>query len=131
MPNRTHREDMVFRQPFLLKGWSEPLPAGTYAVETEEELIEGLSFPAYRRVSTTITRQAARARALVQAIAVDPREVAVARRLPTGGAGPAHSLMLTVDRKMAWVNVAGNDSLAVLDLATGEVADQVKTGKYP
>jgi hypothetical protein len=67
----------------------------------------------------------------VQAIAVDPREVAVARRLPTGGAGPAHSLMLTSDRKMAWVNVAGDDSLAVLDLATGEVADQVKTGKFP
>ena len=67
----------------------------------------------------------------VQAIAVDPREVAVARRLSTGGAGPAHSLMLTSDRKMAWVNVAGNDSLAVLDLATGEVADQVKTGKFP
>jgi hypothetical protein len=67
----------------------------------------------------------------VQAIAVDPREVAVARRWPTGGAGPAHSLMLTVDRKMAWVNVAGNDSLAVLDLATGEVADQVETGKFP
>jgi hypothetical protein len=68
---------------------------------------------------------------MVQAIAVEPREVAVARRLPTGGVGPAHSLMLTVDRKMAWVNVAGNDSLAVLDLATGEVADQVKTGKFP
>ena len=79
MPNRTSREDMVFRHPFSLKGWSEPLPAGTYAVETEEELIEGLSFPAYRRVSTTITRQAARARALVQAIAVDPRELARAR----------------------------------------------------
>jgi hypothetical protein len=67
----------------------------------------------------------------VQAIAIDPREVAVARRLSTGGAGPGHSLMLSIDRKMAWVNVAGNDSLVVLDLATGEVADQVKTGKFP
>ena len=67
----------------------------------------------------------------VQAIAVDPWKVAVARRLSTGGAGPAHSLMLTGDRTMAWVNVAGADSLAVLNLATGEVADQVKTGKFP
>ncbi len=84
MPNRTRREDMVFKHPFSLKGWSEPLPAGTYAVETEEELIEGLSFPAYRRVSTTITRQAARPGALVQAIAVDPRELARARAADGG-----------------------------------------------
>ena len=84
MLNRTLREDMVFKRPFLLKGWSEPLPAGTYAVETEEELIEGLSFPAYRRVSTTITRRAARAGALVQAIAVDPRELARARAADGG-----------------------------------------------
>ncbi len=79
MLNRTRREDMVFRQPFFLKGWSEPLPAGIYAVETEEELIEGLSFPAYRRVSTTIMRQAGRAGALVQMIAVDPRDLARAK----------------------------------------------------
>jgi len=29
-------------------------PAGTYTVETDEELIEGLSFPAYRRVATVM-----------------------------------------------------------------------------
>lgn len=84
MLNRTLREDVVLKRPFFLKGWSEPLPAGTYAVETEEELIEGLSFPAYRRVSTTITRRAARAGALVQAIAVDPRELARVRAADGG-----------------------------------------------
>jgi len=67
----------------------------------------------------------------VQAIAVDPLSVNVARTLPTGGMGPAHSLMLTPDRKTAWVNVAGGDYLAVLDLSTGEVADEVATGKFP
>lgn len=79
MPNRTRSENVVFRRPFLLKGWAEPHPAGTYAVETEEELIEGLSFPAYRRVSTTITRRPTRAGALVQAISIAPRELAEAR----------------------------------------------------
>lgn len=79
MLNRTRREDIVFKRPFHLKGWAEPLPAGTYAVEIEEELIEGLSFPAYRRISTTITRQATRAGTLVQAIPVDPRELAEAQ----------------------------------------------------
>jgi DNA-binding beta-propeller fold protein YncE len=67
----------------------------------------------------------------VQAIGIDPETVRVARTLPTGGAGPAHSLMLTPDRTTAWVNVAGDDSLAVLDLASGEVIDTVRTGKYP
>lgn len=79
MLNRTRREDMVFKRPFLLKGWTEPQPAGTYTVETEEELVEGLSFPAYRRVSTTITRHASRAGTLIEAIPVDPRELARAR----------------------------------------------------
>jgi hypothetical protein len=67
----------------------------------------------------------------VQAIAVDPETVIVARTLPTGGTGPAHSLMLTPDRTTAWVNVAGDDALAALDLATGEVIDEVTTGKFP
>jgi hypothetical protein len=77
--NRTRREDIVFRHPFTLKGWAEPHPAGAYAVDIEEELIEGLSFPAYRRVSTMITRQASRAGALLQAIPVDPRQLAKAQ----------------------------------------------------
>ena len=67
----------------------------------------------------------------VQALAIDPHAVTVARTLRTGGTGPAHSLMLTPDRTRAWVNVAGGDYLAVLDLASGEVTDEVKTGKFP
>jgi hypothetical protein len=68
---------------------------------------------------------------LVQAIAVDPRTISVARTIPTGGKGPAHSLMLTPDRKTAWINAAGDDLLAVLDLESGQIAAQVKTGKFP
>ncbi|HYI82998.1 MAG TPA: hypothetical protein VEX11_07280 [Acetobacteraceae bacterium] len=79
MLNRTRREDIVFRRPFSLKGWAELQPAGAYAVDIEEELIERLSFPAYRRVSTMITHQATRAGALVQAIPVDTRELAKAQ----------------------------------------------------
>jgi hypothetical protein len=67
----------------------------------------------------------------VRAIAVEPRQIALARALSTGGAGPAHSLMLTPDRKSAWVNVAGGDYLAVLNLASGEVVDEIATGKFP
>ena len=38
----------------MLKGVGRELPAGSYRVATDEELIEGLSFPVYRRVATMI-----------------------------------------------------------------------------
>jgi hypothetical protein len=67
----------------------------------------------------------------VRAIAVDPRAIGVARALSIGGTGPAHSLMLTPDRKTAWLNVAGGDYLAVLDLESGRVEAKIATGKFP
>ncbi len=78
MLTRTQTTSLVFRHSFLLNAAEGLQPAGTYTVETEEELLEGLSFPAYRRVSTTITRQVTRTNAFVQAIPVDPRELAEA-----------------------------------------------------
>lgn len=42
---------MTFQLPFVLDGYDRELPAGHYELETDEELIEGLSFPAYRRVA--------------------------------------------------------------------------------
>ena len=67
----------------------------------------------------------------VQVLAIDPTAVRIARTLPTGGQGPAHSLMLTPDRQTAWVNIAGGDALVAVDLASGQVAAQVPTGKFP
>ena len=46
---RTSRKRVTFRRPFSLSGIDEVQPAGTYMVETSEELIEGLSFPVWRR----------------------------------------------------------------------------------
>jgi hypothetical protein len=68
---------------------------------------------------------------LVQAVAIDPLQPAVARRILTGGTGPAHSLMLMADGHTAWVNVAGENYLAVLDTVKGAVVDQVATGQFP
>ena len=45
---------MTFAHPFLLKGVDRILGAGDYRVVTDEELIEELSFPVYRRVATMI-----------------------------------------------------------------------------
>jgi hypothetical protein len=54
MSIRTSGKTVTFNRPFSLKGVDRVLPAGDYRVLTDEELIEGLSFPAYRRVSTMI-----------------------------------------------------------------------------
>ena len=51
---RTTREILTFNRPFSLSAVDEVQPAGSYAVDVDEELIEGLSFLAYRRVATTI-----------------------------------------------------------------------------
>jgi hypothetical protein len=40
--------------PFSLSGTVEVQPAGTYTVETNEELLQASSIPAYRRIATLL-----------------------------------------------------------------------------
>ena len=54
MTTRTRRETVYFKHPFNLQGIDRLLPAGPYEVVTDDEMIEGLSFPCYRRVATMI-----------------------------------------------------------------------------
>lgn len=54
MTIRTSEKTVTFRKPFVLGGLDEVLPAGDYSVETDEELLDGVSFPAYRRILTVI-----------------------------------------------------------------------------
>jgi hypothetical protein len=51
MTIRTIRQTIAFRKPFYLKGVDRLLPPGDYSVVTDEELIDGLSFSAYHRIS--------------------------------------------------------------------------------
>jgi len=44
MTLRTHRETLVFAQPFTLSGVEDVQAPGAYMVQTDEELLEGLSF---------------------------------------------------------------------------------------
>jgi len=52
----TRLSDIVvrFRHSFSLKGVDRVLPPGEYRVATQEDSIDGLSFLAYRRASTSI-----------------------------------------------------------------------------
>lgn len=54
MSARMTRETIHFHSPFPLPDVAEPLPAGRYEVEFEEERMDGLSFTAWRTVRTTL-----------------------------------------------------------------------------
>lgn len=54
MTTRSRRETVHFKHPFRIKGVDRLLSPGAYEVVTDEEMIEGLSFPSFRRVATMI-----------------------------------------------------------------------------
>jgi hypothetical protein len=62
----------------MLKGVDRILPAGNYRVLTDEELIEELSFPVYRRVSTMIVVPTGSASS-VEMVKVDPQDLQMAQ----------------------------------------------------
>ena len=70
---------MTFTRPFLLSGFDAPQPAGSYTVETDEELVEALSFPVHRRIATLIRLPSpSRGPAVVQTVPIDPAELELA-----------------------------------------------------
>jgi hypothetical protein len=77
MTVRTTSKTVTFTHPFNLSGMEEMQPAGTYTVETDEELLQTWSLPAYRRIST-LMRLTTRPRGtvLTQIVEVNPLELA-------------------------------------------------------
>ncbi len=76
MTKRTSDKTVTFAHPFLLKGVDRILAAGDYRVVTDEELIEQLSFPVYRRVATMIFVPGASGNvSSVEMVAIDPRDL--------------------------------------------------------
>jgi len=67
----------------------------------------------------------------VQAIAIDPKQVAITKTISGLGKGPGHSLVVLPSKKKAAVNVAGDNLIAFLDLEAGQVESTVKTGAFP
>jgi hypothetical protein len=79
---RSQTKTVAFTKPFLLKGVDRMLPAGSYRVVTDEELIEGISFPVYRRISTMIFVPAPNQSASsVEMVAIDPLDLRAALAL--------------------------------------------------
>jgi hypothetical protein len=84
---RTNSRPVTFLRSFRLRGVDGVQPPGTYTVETEEELIEGLSFPAYRRKATVMLLPAldSATTGSRQIATIDPLELKAAQARDAGG----------------------------------------------
>jgi hypothetical protein len=79
MLSRTTTRTVTFLMPFSIVAANQELPAGAYLVETDEELIQGLSFPAYRRVGTFLRIPQLRGSSdRLHSVPVDPEELEAA-----------------------------------------------------
>ncbi len=76
MSTRTTNRTVSFTRPFLMSGIGGVCPAGTYVIETDEELLEPLSFVAYRRMSTSI--QVPRQLGRTETYVIDPEALEAA-----------------------------------------------------
>ena len=80
MTARSHSSSVVFNHPFELKGVDRILPPGDYRIVADEELIEELSFPVYRRIATMMFVPAASHHASsVEMVTIDPQELQAAQ----------------------------------------------------
>ena len=75
MTTRTTSRTVTFHHPFVLDGLAREVAAGTYLVETEEELMDTVLSPAWKRVSTVIRLRTA---AGIQDISIDPKQLTAA-----------------------------------------------------
>ena len=86
MTTRTSNKTVTFARPFLLRGVGRMLAPGDYRVMTDEELIEELSFPVYRRVSTMVFVPAdSQSASSVEMVAINPQDLRDAQELDNHG----------------------------------------------
>lgn len=78
MTTRTTHKFVTFEHPFELTDGERRLPAGSYEVITDEELIEGLSFPVYRRIGTMMLVPGQSRQGSVEMLTIDPSVLAAA-----------------------------------------------------
>jgi len=81
---RSTFQSVKFLHPFRLRGVEGMFAPGAYDVETVEEQLDGLSFAAFRRVSTTIILldPATGARQVTE---IDPEDLATALKIDAEG----------------------------------------------
>lgn len=75
MTTRTTDRRVTFQHPFVLDGFERHISAGTYLVETEEELVDTVLSLAWKRRSTVIRL---RTPAGTQDFSIDPEQLEAA-----------------------------------------------------
>lgn len=86
---RTSEQTVTFRRPFVLPGLAGIQPAGDYAVEIDEELLDGISFAVYRRIRALVHLHAKPGEpGVTQVVAVDPNELDAAMARDKAPAAP-------------------------------------------
>jgi len=88
MTVRTTRSTISFSHPFKLGDLDDIQPPGDYLLDTDEELIEGLSRLVYRRIATLLHLPAiSRPQGRIELVAISPAELdAALERDRIGGA---------------------------------------------
>jgi hypothetical protein len=87
MTIRSRRETVTFKHAFQIRGIDRLLPAGAYEVVTDEEMIEGLSFPSFRRVATMIMVPAAQSHgSTMEMVSIGSVDLADAQRIDASAA---------------------------------------------
>jgi hypothetical protein len=82
MTIRSRREIVTFKHPFAIRGIDRLLPAGSYEVITDEEMIEGLSFASFRRIATMMMVPAAASRgSTMEMISIGSVDLSDAQRI--------------------------------------------------
>jgi hypothetical protein len=76
MTIRTTQTVVTFSNSFLLPNFDAPQPAGDYRVDYDEEMIEGISRTAWRRVGASICLPAiGTGRATTQMVSFEPADL--------------------------------------------------------
>jgi hypothetical protein len=79
MAMRTSKRTVTFIRPFTLGGSGVEFPAGRYFIETDEERVDELSFPFYRRTATLMQLIADPLRpGITETAVIDPLELEAA-----------------------------------------------------
>jgi hypothetical protein len=81
MTTRSRRETITFQHPFQIGGIDRLLPPGAYEIITDEEMIEGLSFPAFRRIATMIMVPAAAQNSAMEMVSIGSVDLSDAQRI--------------------------------------------------
>jgi hypothetical protein len=79
MTRRMTTKTVTFKHPFAIEGLDGWQPAGRYIIDTEEELLEALSFPAWHRIHTSIRlRQRSGGSMTQEEVTIDPAVIEAA-----------------------------------------------------